>query len=222
MESRIRVLLLRSLIAAAAPLLLHGPFAVAQDVNEDGEVEQVIEPKIDRRDIKEAKIDTEDFEIGAFFGGMSVEDFGVNTVYGLRIAYHITEDFFIEGSAGRTDTEETSFERLGGGAVILNDDDRELTYYNVSFGYNILPGETFIGKRRAFNQSLYIVVGAGNTDFAGDDQFTVVYGAGYRLLATDSVAFHVDFRDHIFDLDLLGQEKTTHNVEAHAGFTIFF
>jgi hypothetical protein len=45
---------------------------------------------------------------------------------------------------------------------------------------------------------------------------------GYRLLMTDSVALHVDFRDHLFDIDLLGEEKTAHNLEAHIGFTVFF
>ncbi len=221
MESRIRVLFLNSLLFATVPLALYGPQAAAQ-VNEDGDVEQVFEPEIDRREIKEARIDTEDFEIGIFAGGMSVEDFGVNTVVGVRFAYHVTEDFFVEASAGRTDTEETSFERLSGGAPILNDDEREFTYYNVAFGYNVLPGEAFVGGKRAFNTGLYIMVGAGNTDFAGDNRFTVNYGAGYRFLATDIIAVRLDFRDHIFDIDILGEEKTAHNIEAYLGVSLFF
>jgi hypothetical protein len=36
------------------------------------------------------------------------------------------------------------------------------------------------------------------------------------------VAFRVDFRDHLFDIDLLGEEKTTHNLEASIGVTVFF
>ena len=31
-----------------------------------------------------------------------------------------------------------------------------------------------------------------------------------------------DIRDHVFDIDLLGQEKTSHNLEATLGVTFFF
>lgn len=183
---------------------------------------QVIEPEVMRREIKEPKIDTEDFEIGAFAGMMSIEDFGTDLVYGARIAYHVTEGFFLEGSIGQTTAGLTSFEVLSGGAPILSDADRKLTYYNLNLGYNILPGEAFVGEGRAYNTGLYLVGGLGSTRFADDDRFTVNFGTGYRFLLSDSVAVHLDFRDHLFDIDLLGEEKTTHNLEGTLGFTVFF
>ena len=113
-------------------------------------------------------------------------------------------------------------ERLSGGAPILPDDDREFTYYNLNLGYNILPGEVFFGEGRAYNTSLYLTAGLGSTRFAGDDRFTVNFGAGYRFLLTDSIAIRMDFRDHLFDIDILGEDKTTHNMEAQLGITVFF
>jgi outer membrane beta-barrel protein len=104
----------------------------------------------------------------------------------------------------------------------LNDDERTLKYYDISVGYNLLPGEVFIGKNRALNSALYVMAGAGNTDFAGDNYFTIVFGAGYRVLATDSIAVHFNVRDHMFDSDLLGDDKTTHNIEFNLGLTAFF
>ncbi|MGD8524646.1 MAG: outer membrane beta-barrel domain-containing protein, partial [Thioalkalispiraceae bacterium] len=109
--------------------------------------EQVIEPKLERRQIITPKIDTEDFEVGAFFGFMSVEDFGVNAVYGANLTYHITEDLFVEGRVGFTKTEKTSYERLSGTVQVLTDDQRDLTYYNISLGYNLLPGEGFWSEK---------------------------------------------------------------------------
>jgi outer membrane beta-barrel protein len=153
---------------------------------------------------------------------MSVEDFGVNTVAGLRFAYHITEGFFVELGAGQTDTELTSFERLSGAAQLLTDPQREYSYYNLSMGYNIFPGESFIGRNRAINTSFYVIAGVGKTRFAGDDRFTVNIGAGMRFLPLDWMALHIDVRDHILDVDLLGQEKTVNNLEAHVGLTFFF
>ncbi len=191
-------------------------------VQENDEQPAVIEPEVERREIRVADIDTENFEVGAFIGQMSVEDFGVNTVVGATFAYHMTEDFFVELAAGRSDTEETSFERLSGAAQLLTDAERELTYYNVSLGYNVLPGEGFFGETRAFNTSLYVIGGVGKTNFAGDNRFTLNLGLGLRLMPRDWVAVHLDIRDHIFDIDLLGQEKTSHNFEATVGVTFFF
>ena len=182
----------------------------------------VIEPDIERREIEPPRIDTEDFEVGIFAGQISVEDFGVNTVTGARFAYHVTEGFFVELAAGQADTELTSFERLSGAAQLLTDSERDYSYYNVSLGYNIFPGEHFVGSGRAMNTATYVIGGVGKTSFAGDDRFTINFGIGMRLMPLDWLAIHGDIRDHVFDIDLLGQEKTSHNLEAHLGVTFFF
>lgn len=193
-----------------------------KDVQVDEGADQVIQPSIKRREISVDQIDTEDFEIGVFGGMLSTEDFGANLVMGLRAAYHITEFFFLEAAYATSETTETSYERLSGGAQLMTPEDRQLTYYNISVGFNIFPGEAFIGNGYAFNTALYAVGGAGITRFAGDDRFTINYGLGYRFLATDWFALHFDVRDHIFNIDLLGEEKTAHNLETHGGITVFF
>ena len=104
----------------------------------------------------------------------------------------------------------------------MTDDEREFTYYNLSLGINIFPGEAFLGANRAYTQAFYVIGGLGSTRFAGDDRFTVNVGMGYRILVTDSIALHADFRDHLFDIDILGENKTVNNLEATLGFTIFF
>lgn len=193
-----------------------------QDVQIEKGSDQVIQPSIIRREINVDKIDTEDFEVGAYAGLLSAEDFGTNLVVGARLAYHISELFFTEMAVGMSDTQETSYEKLSGGAQLITDEDRRLTYYNVSLGINLLPGEAFIGNSYAFNTALYVIGGVGITRFAGDDRFTINYGGGYRFLATDWFAIHFDVRDHIFKIDLLGEEKLAHNLETHGGITVFF
>jgi hypothetical protein len=116
--------------------------------------DQVIEPEVERREVREPKIDTENIEIGVFAGILSIEDFGSDVVYGARLAYHITEGLFVEGTVGQSEAGLTSFEVLSGGAPILSDSDRQFTYYNLNLGYNLLPGEVFIGAGRAYNTSL--------------------------------------------------------------------
>jgi outer membrane beta-barrel protein len=146
----------------------------------------------------------------------------VNSVTGATLAYHLTEKFFLQLDAGKTTAGLTSFERLSGAAQLLTDSEREYKYYNLSLGYNIFPGESFIGKNRALNTTTYLIGGVGKTAFAGDDRFTVNIGMGLRLMPLDWLAIHADVRDNIFDIDLLGQQKTAHNIEAHIGLTFFF
>ena len=186
------------------------------------ELEPLVVREPERRKIDIDRLDTEDWEVGVFAGLMNVEDFGTDTLTGVRVAYHVTEDFFVEAQYGMTDLGQTSFERLSGGAQLLTDDQREMSYYNLSVGYNVFPGESFIASRWAFKGGLYVIAGIGSTDFAGDERFTLNAGLGYRLIATDWLAFHFNVRDHIFDSDLLGKEETLHNIEFSGGLTIFF
>ena len=226
MESRIRVLfLITAVIMLSGCAATKNLFGFGRDEAPPPTSEppgQVIDPEVERREIKEPQIDREDFEIGAFAGIMSIEDFQSEVVYGVRLAYHVTEGFFVEATIGQTEAGLTSFEILSGGATLIDDDERDFTYYNLNLGYNILPGEGFIGEGRAYNTNFYLVAGLGSTRFAGDDRFTVNFGGGYRFLLSDSIALHVDFRDHLFDIDLLGEEKTAHNLEGHLGITVFF
>jgi len=228
MESRFRVLFLMvplavfGLSGCAATKNLFGIGDEEAPPPEEIIEGQVIEPEVERREIREPEIDSENFEVGAFVGVMSIEDFGSDVVYGARLAYHLTEGFFVEGTLGQTKAGLTSYEVLSGGAPLIADSERTLTYYALNVGYNILPGEGFVGKGRAYNTALYISGGLGATRFAGDDRFSVNFGAGYRFLLTDSIALHLDFRDHLYDIDLLGEEKTVHNLEGTLGVTVFF
>ncbi len=219
MEGRLRILLLSTLCISC---LWSATALSAEDGADQAAGRQVIQPQIDRREVGIDEIDSEDFEISVFGGLLSTEDFGANAVIGARVAYHVTEGIFFEATYGRSTTTETSYERLSGGAPLLTDEERILSYYNVSLGYNLLPGETFVGRNWAFRSALYVIGGAGSTTFAGDDRFTLNVGVGYRFLATDWLAIHLDMRDHIFEIDLLGDNKTTHNLETSAGLSIFF
>jgi outer membrane beta-barrel protein len=195
---------------------------VAEPIGEGLREELLIEPEIARREIVEPEIDTEDFEIGLYAGLLNIEDFGTSGVYGARFAYHLTDAIFMEAAIGVTEAKETSFELLGGDIQLLTDDQRDFTYYNLSVGYNLLPGEVFLGGKYAYNSQFYLIGGIGSTRFGGDDEFTVNVGAGYRLLINDWLTLHLDARDHIFESDLFGETKTTHNFELHGSLTYFF
>ena len=226
MENRIRILLLSSLLAIAGcshmPWRDDAPAEGPPPPENAGETPVVIDPQVERREIKPAGIDTENWEAGLYVGSLSVEDFEVNPVYGARIAYHVSEDFFAEAIAGRSDAGLSSFERLSGGAPLLTDSERQFTYYSLGLGWNALPGEIFIGGKRAYNSAVYLTLGAGSTRFAGGDHFTLTGGAGARVLIRDWLALHLNIRDHVMEIDVLGNNKTSHNFEASVSLTAFF
>ncbi len=184
--------------------------------------EQLIQPEITRRDVELNKIDTEDFEATVFTGLLSVEDFGANFVIGARLAYHVNEDIFVEASIGSSKAGQTSYERLSGGTPLLTSAQRNILYYDVSLGYNLLPGESFLTRNTSFNSALYVIAGIGSTTFAGADRLTLNIGGGFRLLATDWLALHVDLRNHIFNIDILAEDKTANNLEVTIGVSVFF
>ena len=225
MAGRIRLFLLKLLACGSVSVMLFQAAAIAAEEKTSPlniKSEQLIQPEVPRREVKLAKIDTEDFEATVFAGILSIEDFGVNSVYGARLAYHINEDLFVEGTLAFSEAGETSYERLSGGPGLLTASQRKITYYNVSLGFNLLPGEAFLTKKKSFNNALYIIAGIGSTEFAGDDRLTINLGGGYRLLATDWLAVHIDVRDHLFNIDLLGEDKTAHNLEVSFGVSAFF
>ena len=217
MDRRLHLLLLSSLALAQ-------PAARAADEERmaSAATPQVVEPRVHRREVKRPDIDTENFEAGAFVGSISIEDFGSSVLYGGRIAYHFTEDVFAEATVGTSKAGRTSYEDLSGSVELLTDSERRFTYYDLAVGWNALPGEAFFGGDRAMPTALYLTLGAGSTNCAGDDHFTVAIGAGYRLLVTDWMAVHLGARDHAFDSDLLGENKLTHNLQFTLGMTAFF
>ena len=184
---------------------------------------QVIKPEVQPREVHEAAIDDESFEIGLYAGVLNIDNFGSEPVYGINASYYATEDFFLQLNYGISKAGNTSFEDLSGENVrLLRDSDRDYTYYDALIGYNIFPGEVFMTSKITFNSAFYLVGGVGNTKFGGEDNFTTTLGTGYRIVLRDWLTWHIDFRDHIFKSDIIKKNETTHNMELSTGLTWFF
>ncbi|MGK0441774.1 MAG: outer membrane beta-barrel protein [Pseudohongiellaceae bacterium] len=185
-------------------------------------IEQVVVPDIDRRVITTDDIDTENFALSIHAGIISIEDFETTDLLVVRGDWYVTEDLFLEISYSTATGDLTSYEELVGGTPLFADEQRDFTQYNLSLGYNIFPGQAHFSDSLNFNTNFYVVIGAGNTDFLGDEWFTVTYGAGYQILLTDYLAVHLDMRDHVFDRATFGTEETTNNIELSMGLSYFF
>jgi len=187
--------------------------------------EPVLDPNVVRLGLKDTGIDDENFEIGAFLGFMSVEHFGTHEVYGLRGAWHVNEDLFFELNYGHTTVGSTPAEYVSGQITLTTEDSRDFNYYNLSLGFNVLPGEVFMTRDWAFNSAVYLLAGVGSVDFFGEQNFAINLGVGLRVLATDSLAVHLTFQDIMTDkLDVLsdGTGGSAHNMQYTGSLTYFF
>jgi outer membrane beta-barrel protein len=202
------------------------PLAYAADSNDTqdtGNVQinpiVVVEPNEQVREQYEAQIDTEFFELGAYMGIIGIEDFDSASVLGIKASFHATEDFFLQANYGQAQAGTSAAEVTSGGNLIA---DRDYKYYNLLVGYNLFPGEAFITQNLTLNSAFYLVGGIGNTDFAGDNHFTITYGSGYRIILNDWLTWNMDFRNHTFESEVLPIKKRVNNLEFSLGLTAFF
>jgi outer membrane beta-barrel protein len=206
-------------LLAAALLAASGSAAQAQTTARQ---EPVVVPQVDRRDVNPPRFPSNDFEVGVFAGIYQMESFGSNAVSGLRLGYHVTEDVFVEAAYGRTKVSDETFRQIFPNGGVFPSPSQTLTYYNLSAGYNVLPGEVFFGRNVAKASAFYVVLGAGSTTFVDQKKQTLNVGFGTRLLFNDHVAVQADVRNHVFSFDLLGRKQSAKNLEATLGLTVFF
>ena len=210
-----RLLIVLSLAASALPALAQSTAPAPAPS------EPVVVPEVDRRDVRKPRYPSNDFEVGLYTGVYATENFGTSWVYGARVGYHLTEDFFVQGVYAQTKVTDEAFRQILPGGV-FESQTQKLNYYNLSVGYNILPGEVFLFSSRARPSQLFIIGGVGSTKFVDQNKPTFNFGFGFRVFLTDYASLQLDLRDHIFSLDLLGKSQSTQNLELTTGLSFYF
>jgi len=195
------------------------PPVVASDAR--GAAPSVISPTVKRTPVRQVRIEAEDFEIGPYVGALALEEFGMSPSYGMRVAYHISEDLFPEIDVGRSKAGPTSYERLTGDDLFPGNG-RQITYYDLGGYYNLLPGEVFLGEGRALNSALYVGGSVGALRFGGNNHFTASVGAGYRVMVNDWLSLRADVRNRLMRSPIPGLGRASRNPETYVGFTVFF
>jgi outer membrane beta-barrel protein len=206
--------------ACLLALLAHGN-ARAADAPAADTSDQVVVPEVERRDVHKPKYPSNDFEIGLFGGTYSSQNFGTAFAWGGRLGYDITEDFFVEASYRHTKVSDAEFRNILPGGIFTAEQ-QKLQSYDLSLGWNFLPGEVFIGRNWAKASTMYAIGGLGSTRFDSQRMQTWNFGLGAKLSLADWVALRADVRDHIYTLDLLGKRGSTQNPEVTVGFAFFF
>ncbi len=222
METRFQRIFLAAKLATIVLIsnsLLFTPVVLASE-NDNTSVQ--VKADVERRDVLVDVLDTENIEIGVQAGLISIEDFESSTWLSAHLAYHISEYFYVKARYGQATAGQTSFERLVNSAPLLTDKQRHLSYYGLNIGYNLMPGEIFLGRDFAFNSVFSVELGGGTTKFTGDNNFTVNLTTNYRVFLNDWIAWDIGMSDYIFDTQITGASKTTHNLNFITGFSAYF
>ncbi|MFY9112593.1 MAG: outer membrane beta-barrel domain-containing protein [Desulfomonilia bacterium] len=150
-----------------------------------------------------------------FFGGFDFDDdliYDDDPIVGLGIGYHLTDNFALELSYGRVDTEVSDGVAEGDGSVDLY---RLEGLYHLS---DLLPWEWVVP---------YLAIGAGMMSFDSDlssgrdNDFAADYGLGLKFFVNPDVAFRTDVR-HVVNFKPEGKDTDNHNFLYTLGLMIQF
>lgn len=194
-----------------------GSIAYGQDM--PIETEPIITPPAENRPLKEARLDTERFELGPYAGIYAPDGFGASGVFGLRLTYHVTEDLAFEGSYAISQVDQTAFQDATGLSLLVSDD---LSYWNVGVSYDLFPGQIFLTRHRTINSAIYVIGGLGQVTMDDRRHFSINAGTGYKLFVTDWFSVRPDLRLHLFETDVIGEKTLTYNLEGTIALAVFF
>ncbi len=178
------------------------------------------EANIERREVVTPGIDTENFEISTYATLLSVQNFSTEPQFGLRLAFHLHDTFFLEGSISQADIGASELESNNGTFAFL---DRRYTDYHLSSGWHFLQGYSSFGRKRIIHNT-YLIGGAGITNFANQNNFTVNFGLGHRLLLNDNLGIRLEGRNYLvqYDNPPIGSTTKQNNLALSLGLSLFF
>lgn len=182
---------------------------------------KIIEPQSTIVKADKAEISSGRFELGLHSGMLSVEDFNSNALVGLNATYHINNEFSIALQFGRSDVARATFEDVANGDF-LAEDERSFEYTQLVGGYRLFHGRSYSSESSKYNSNIYLLLGAGNIDFAGNSETGLVIGSSYKTVLKDWVTWDLTIKDHIVDRSFLDDSKKTHNVELSIGLNLLF
>jgi len=181
---------------------------------------RVIEPDQNVAEAQAAAIDTERFELGLYLGSLSVEDFGSDIINGMEFSYHLTDRWLLQANYGIATIDRAAFETSQ--LQFLASADRDFKTFSLVGGYRLLRGRSFFGARKKYDSDIYVLAGPDRISFAANNEWGLNFGLSYRIVLTDWLTMNVDFREHFFKRNFIGDSKQTLNTEFRLGINGLF
>ncbi len=167
------------------------------------------------------RIDSEVFDLGVTAGVVNIADFNGEWALGVSATFQASENFFLQYNFIQADSSPSAYENSQG--LLFDGGDRTFRHYDLLVGYRLFQGEFFAAGERARLSSLYLVGGAGETRFGGEENFTTTLGVGYEVALTRDILVRLDYRAYLYDSSLIAdEERSVTSNQMSAGVSYLF
>ncbi len=167
-----------------------------------GNTDEILNRRIGER------VSPSDTELGLFTGAYHLSHGPTVSNTGLRLSYHVSEDYFMEFHASQGNHE---FQSIG-----------------FAVARNFLPAEYVIkwrGKKNYWPTRLYGLLGTGLQHIDDDEQIAVSLGGGLSINPLRRIGIRLDARQHIVHQQFVNGvsfDKYLKNPELSFGFSYYF
>jgi outer membrane beta-barrel protein len=135
-------------------------------------------------------------------------------------AYHMTEDFAVEATAGITELTSNGGPELERTFAVLEGKPRRQLMFDADLVWSIAHAKMrFGGSITHFD--FYVALGGGVVDSVVSSGIAGNGGFGVKFFLGRMFAFRLDVRDHVFRQQLLAESLLVNDISATLGLSIF-
>jgi outer membrane beta-barrel protein len=156
------------------------------------------------------------------WGGYYVSDlFDGTYIVGGAYTYHMTEDFGVEATGAYTRYTSAGGPELERTFAVLQGKDQQVAIFEA-----LLVWAPLHAKMRFFADSIvhfdvFLDAGAGVVDSALSTGVAGVGGLGFKFFMGKATAIRLDFRDHVYQMNLLAQHEIANDLTATLGMSVY-
>jgi outer membrane beta-barrel protein len=176
--------------------------------------DQVIVPEVKQPVLNTPRFPSSDIELGIVRGQYGIRYYGFSRTTGLRLAYHINEDFYFEAQVDQTDVSSKRLWRVsptwnpnGPNDPVTNPKYSfqgvvPLKTVMLSTGYEgLIPGEIHLFNKYDFLTTGYVLGGVGRVNFNSRNETAFRLGSGFRVYLTNSIVFRTEAITDFYSID---------------------
>lgn len=154
------------------------------------------------------RVKVTDLEVSLFSGSVNLSNATTVANTGIRLSYHVSEDYFFEAHASQGS--------------------EDYGHIGVAMAKNLLTSEYVLpwrGNRNFWPTQFYALLGTGLQQIDEDEQVSVSIGAGFRVNPSRRFAIRIDGREYMVHQQVYNNQKSgkyIKNAELSFGLSYFF
>jgi outer membrane beta-barrel protein len=156
------------------------------------------------------------------WGGYYVSDlFDGTYIVGGAYTYHMTEDFGVEATGAYTKYTSAGGPELERTFAVLQGKDQQVAIFEALLVWAPLHAKMRLFADSILHFDLFFDAGAGVVDSALSTGVAGTGGLGFKFFFGKATALRLDFRDHVYQMNLLAQHEIANDLTATLGMSVY-